>query len=266
MVGVSMNIDETALHGLNALLVRIATLTPKRIASETRHAAILLCNSLRARTRQAPKKIPKSEYSATPSAVPPRYMFYFGKNDKTRQGMRDKPLRRWTLTRKLGTPDAYAKHYFVYTSAHRNKRGKMVGMNAAEERRELLQQHGGIPRHGLAKKSWGWIAKEIYNAVGIEDLAYRPRKGEQRDPRRAVNGVFQRLKDGGIAVLHNKLDYILDALQPGALDESVRAATSNLYHSVEASLIEAEEKRAASTTRRGGGTPWWVAYAKGRIR
>lgn len=256
MVGVSMNIDETALHAIDALLVRIATLTPKRIASETRHAAILLCKSLRARTRQAPKKIPKSEYAATPSAVPPRYIHSNSEGHAL--------LRRWTLARKLGTPDAYAKHYFVYTSAHRNKRGKMVGKNEAAERRELLQQHGGIPRHGLAKKSWGWIAKQIYNAVGIEDLAYRPRKGERRDPRREVNGVFQRLKYGGIAVLHNKLDYILEALQPGALDESVRAATSNLYRSVEASLLEAENR--APTAGRGGGTPWWTAYAKAKGR
>ena len=60
------------------------------------------------------------------------------------------------------------------------------------------------------------------------------------------------------------LDYILDALQPGALDESVRAATSNLYRSVEASLLEAENR--APTASRGGGTPWWTAYAKAKGR
>lgn len=141
----------------------------------------------------------------------------------------------------------------------------MVGKHLAQERHELLQQHGGIPRHGLAKKSWGWIAKQIYNAVGIEDLAYKPRKGEVRDPRKAINGVFKRLTTGGEAVLQNKLDYIMEALQPGALNEAVVAATQNLSRSVEASLIEAEEKRAAAAPR-SGGTPWWEAYKKARMR
>lgn len=255
MVTITANIDETTLNALDALLMKIAKLTPRRIASETRHAAILLCNSLRARTRQAPKKIPKSEYAATPSVVPPRYVHSNSEGHAL--------LRRWTLSRKLGTPDAYAKHYFVYTSAHRNKRGKMVGKNEAAERRELLKQHGGIPRHGLAKKSWGWIAQQIYNAVGIEDLAYRPRKGELRDPRREVHGVFRKLQNGGEAVLENKLDYILDALEPGALDRAVAAAAKNLYYSNADALAAAENDPASIS---GGGAKWWKAYEKAKGR
>ncbi len=258
MVDVSASIDEAALADLAALLERIGTLTPKRLASETRHAAILLCRSLRARTRTAPKKIPKSEWAARTSWAPPRYAH---SNSKSRA-----LLRRWTLARKLHTPDAYAKHYFVYTKARRGKDGKMVGKNEAEELRELLRVHGGISRPGLARMSWGWIAQQIYNASGFGKLAYAPRRRERRDPRREASGVFKALRDGGEATLLNKLDYILDALRPGALDESVRAATNSLYRSVEASLEAAEEARAAAPVRRRGGMPWWQAYERAQGR
>lgn len=258
MIDISASIDEAALADLTALLERIGTLTPKHLASETRHAAILLCRSLRARTRTAPERIPKREWAARPSWAPPRYIHSNSKGHAL--------LRRWTLARKLHTPDAYAKHYFVYTKARRGKNGKMVGKNEAEELSELLQVHGGISRPGLARKSWGWIARQIYSASGFGNLAYVPRKRERRDPRREVSGVFKALRDGGVATLLNKLDYILDALKPGALDESVRAAANSLYRSVEASLEAAEEDRAAVPVLRRGGMPWWRAYerAKGR--
>lgn len=255
MVSVEAEIDETAFNGLQALLTRIATLTPKKVNSETRHAAVLICRSLRARTRQAPKRIKRGEYVAAPSELPPRYAHSHSEGKAL--------LRRWRLTRKLGTADENTHHYFVYTSAHR-KKGKMVGKNAAAEKRELIREHGGIPRAGLAKKSWGWIAKQIYKMVGLGDIAYRPRRGERRDPRRAVNGVYHAFKTSSVAVLENKLDYIMSALQPGALEESVAAATKNLERSVEAALVAAENRAAppaSSSTEK-----FWRAYAKAKGR
>ena len=215
MVGVSVQVDEVALKRLSDVLERVRREAPGRLATETRRAALYICQSLKARTRKAPKKIQKAEWRAEPSANPPRYAH-------------SNSARRWTLWRKLGTPAAYARDHFVYTKAHRAKNGRMVGKHAAEEVRELLQQHGGIRNAGLAKASWGWTAKRIYNAAdaGALMVAWRTKKW-RRDPRRAVAGVFKRFPDGGAAQILNRLDYILAACPP-----AVDAASKKLEHNV----------------------------------
>ena len=224
MVDVSVQIDEAAVSRLDDLLRKVATECPRRLATETRRAALYICQALKKRTKSAPKKIRPNEYAATPSAVPPRYIHSNNAGHPL--------LRRWTLARKLGTPDAYAKHYYVYTTAHRAKNGRMVGKNQAEEKRELLRLHGGIRRAGLAKKSWGWVAQEVYSGAGMGDLSWKRSKGERRDPRQYVNGVFTAMRDGAEAVLSNRLDYIFDALPPGELDNAIMAATKRLEHNI----------------------------------
>ncbi len=225
MVGVSVQVDEVALKRLSDVLERVRREAPGRLATETRRAALYICRSLKARTRKAPKKIPKAEWRAAPSANPPRYAH----SNSAGRAL----LRRWTLWRKLGTPAAYARDHFVYTKAHRAKNGRMVGKHAAEEVRELLKQHGGIPNAGLAKASWGWTAKRIYNAAdaGALMVAWRTKKW-RRDPRRAVAGVFKRFPDGGAAQILNRLDYILAACPPAAVGEAVLAAANRLEHNI----------------------------------
>lgn len=225
MVGVSVQVDEVALKRLSDVLERVRREAPGRLATETRRAALYICRSLKTHTRKAPKKIPKAEWRAEPSANPPRYAH----SNSAGRAL----LRRWTLWRKLGTPAAYARDHFVYTKAHRAKNGRMVGKHAAEEVRELLKQHGGIPNAGLAKASWGWTAKRIYNAAdaGALMVAWRTKKW-RRDPRRAVAGVFKRFPDGGAAQILNRLDYILGACPPAAVGEAVLAAANRLEHNI----------------------------------
>jgi hypothetical protein len=233
MVAVTCDIDTAAGAKLDELLRRIEREMPQRLATETRRAAIYTCESLRARTKVAPKRVRPSEWSASPSLKRPRYQFYFGKKDKEggRSGKRDKPLRRWSLTRKFGTPDAYTKHHYVYTNAHRAKNGKMVGKSAAAERRELIKMHGGIPRAGLAKLSWGWVMKQIYNGAAAATF-WKRTKGERRDPRQYVEGQFSKSSTGAFALIRNALDYIMDALKPGALAEAMDAASKRLEHNI----------------------------------
>ncbi len=253
MTEITASIDTVGMNNLQAILTRIALETPERLATETRHALILLCRSLKARTKKAPKKIRSKEYAAEISSVPPKYIHSNSAGHRL--------LRRWTLARKLGTPDAYARHYYVYTDRHR-RNGRMAGGSTAAEKRELLRQHGGIPRAGLAKKSWGWIAKKLYNSGEFSDLAYTPRRGEKRDPRREVDGKFVRTRQGAGGYLHNKLDYIADAMITGGVDEAIRAASSALYRSVWGALEDAEQRPASSA--RGGN--WWTAYARAQGR
>ena len=224
MVGVSATVEQAGLARLENLLRRVAKESPQRLATETRRAALYICKSLKARTKKAPKKIPPKERGAYPSVVPPKYIHSNSKGHPL--------LRRWTLVRKRGTPDVYAKHYYVYTKAHRGKNGRMIGKNNAAEKRELIEQHGGIRRHGLAKKSWGWVAKEIYAASSMGDLSWKRTKGERRDPRQYVKGEHKPTASGAFARIFNSLDYIRAAMKPGAEFKAVNAAAKSLEHNI----------------------------------
>lgn len=107
----------------------------------------------------------------------------------------------------------------------------MVGKSRAGEIRELLAQHGGIKRPGLAKLSWGWIAKRIYNASAMGDLSFK-RGRIRRDPRKAVSGRFERRVNGALAEIHNALDYISAACSPAAVSQAVTAAANRLEHNI----------------------------------
>ena len=233
MVSVTAEIDRAALDRLEGLLSSIAEKAPARLASETRRAAIYICQSLRKRTKSAPKRIRSREYAASISTVPPKYVHSNSSHHKL--------LRRWTLTRKVGTPDEYSKHYFVYTARHRVKGGKMAGGSQSAERRELVQQHGGIPRHGLAKKSWGWAMNQIHSGTAAGDLSWKRGKHDRRDPRQFVRGVFQKAAGGAFAELTNRLDYILAAVPPSAINEAISAATRRMEHN----LARIAERRGA---------------------
>ena len=233
MLEVSCSIDEAAMNRLKRLLDGIVEAAPQKLASETRRAAIYICQSLRARTKSAPKRIPRREYEATVSAVPPKYVHSNSAHRRL--------LRRWTLVRKIGTPDAYAKHYYVYTDRHRVKGGKMVGGSLASERRELLKEHGGIQHYGLAKKSWGWTMKQIYSGTAAGELSWKRGRRDRRDPRQFVRGVFQKAAGGAFAEITNRLDYILAAVPPSAVNEAMAAATRR----VEYNLARIAERRGA---------------------
>lgn len=222
MIDVSVDIDTAAVGRINNMLDRVAKESPKRLAAETRRAAIYICQSLRKNTKTAPKRARPNEMSAEVSPNPPRYIH-------ARNG---RLLRRWSLTRKLGTPAQYTRDHYVYTNARRGKNGLMVGKNAGAEKRELVRAHGGIPRAGLAKKSWGWIMKRISSGEAV-DAVWKRTKGERRDPRQFVRGLFRRTAGGAFAQIHNALDYIFAAVAPGAVDQSVEAAANRLEHNIQ---------------------------------
>ena len=224
MLDITAQIEAAALARVQKLLDDVTKKSPQRLATETRRAALYICKSLKARTRKAPDKIPPKERGAYRSVVWPGYIHSNSKGHPL--------LRRWTLVRKRGTPAVYAKHYYVYTKAQRSKNGRMIGKNNAEERREVIKNHGGISRHGLAKKSWGWVAKEIYAASSMGDLSWKRHKRERRDPRQYVKGEHKATASGAFARILNRLDYIRAALKPGALAEAINAATKSLEHNI----------------------------------
>ena len=224
MTAVKINIVEASFARLDALMQRIATEMPERLANELRRAGIYICKAFKTRTKIAPKKIPPSEYRAVLSPNKPKYI-------TAKDG---RLLHRWQLTKKLGTPAQNTHFHYVYTKAHRNKRGKMVGANKGAEKRELLQFHGNILRRGLARKSWGWAAQRIYGggASGMGDLSWKRRPRDRRDPRFWVRGIFSRHGTDASVHIVNKLDYILDALPPAALNEGITAAINKFEHNI----------------------------------
>ena len=226
MVEVTANIDQSSLDRLNALFDRIGREAPRRIGTQIKRAAIYICQSARRDTKVAPKNIRsrQAEYAAVPSPVPPRYIHSNSAGHPL--------LRRWQLTRKKGTSKEATHQYFVYTKAHRNKQGKMVGKNAAAEVRELLKQHGNIARFGLAKKSWGWLAHDIASTSSMGDLSWKRTRGEVRNPRDYVKGMFAQAQDGASADLKNRLDYILDACPESAISAAIVKAANRLEHNL----------------------------------
>jgi len=276
MLEANVEIDEAAIGQMTSLLRDVAYFMPERLAAETQRAAIYVCNSLRARTKVAPKRAPKGEWSATPSAVPPRY-----NHSNSAHG---KLLRRWTLARKLGTPAAYSKDFYVYTSArlrvtkrvaevtvgshkrrtpsgrttsvssHTRKvkiaQRRMVGKKPAQEIRELLKFHGGIQHRGLAKKSWGWAANKIYNnGAASGDLSWKHGKKDRRDPRRYVRGMFFKTGSGAEARIDNNLDYAYPSLPPGGLEDAIRAAAEKLRHNLRESVLSVFKRNGQSLPR-----------------
>ena len=202
------------------LFRRVAQLMPNQLARFTKVAGITLCGSLKARTRKAPKKIRSGEYSAAPADIPPKYITY-------RRGQKlATALHRWRLTRKKGTPGENTHLYFVYSRGPKRS-------DRAAERKELIQYHGTIFHAGLAKKSWGWAAKGIASSISA-DISYKKRKHDRRDPRDDVSGEYRSRRVGKDfsateITIENRLDYITEAMRPGAVDEAAQAALKSIY-------------------------------------
>lgn len=218
------DIDQAALARLDGILTRIQRETPGRLAAQTRRTAIYICQSLRTRTKQSPENIRPSEYKAE--------RVYDNSPYLTKPDGR--LLRRWKFTHLPGTANQKSWIRYPYTTRRRGAHGRMSGGSKPAEIREMQEKLGFRPitRRGLAKKSWGWLMKQIYNGASAGDIAWKRTKGERRDPRQFVKGLFIRTATGAGASIDNNLDYILDALPAGALAEALNAAVSRLDHNI----------------------------------
>ena len=111
-------------------------------------------------------------------------------------------------------------------------------MKLADERKEIIRHHDllKIRRAGLARLSWDWIYGQITSG-GVRSVSWRRMRGERRDPRNFVKGLFTRLAGKGAAVeIKNALDYIMDALPPGAVGEAMNAASKRLEHNINSEI------------------------------
>lgn len=235
MVEVAVDIDQAAVQRIDRALHTIQELAPERIGGSVRRAGIYVLNSLKARTIKAPAVRRKSEYTLNP--IKGAYI--------TRRGL---VLHQWEFVRLPGTPAETRKVYAAFASRQRVKtaRGwRWSGINKAAERQEVINYNDllRIRRAGLAKLSWGWIASQILgstNSVG----SWQRMRGERRDPRNFVKGLFTRIANvGAKAEIKNSLDYIFDALPPGAIGEALNAASKRLEYNINEEMKKLYESR-----------------------
>lgn len=245
MVNISAEIDEATVREITSFLDGIASKTPQHLAKATKVTGLEICKNLKARTKKSPKRIRPSEYIANTHLSPLTTYITYRRGKKL-----DVPLHRWRLTRKKGTPAESTHFYFVYSHTKESWRRRMGMRNGnyqgivtrkivpdlAAEKKELLQYHGGIQHAGLAKQSWGWAAKGIFNGT-TEDVSYKRRKHDRRDPRKNVSGESKTWvtgKNSGTTEvsIENKIDYICDAMYPGAVDDAAKAALRSMLYKV----------------------------------
>lgn len=252
MVNISAEIDESTVRRLSDFLEGVARDAPAQLAKVTKMTGLAVCASLKAGTKKSPKRIRPSEYIANTHLSPLTTYITYRRGKKL-----DVPLHRWRLTRKKETPAESTHFYFVYTHKPKEVFRRRMGMrngnyqgivtrkivpDLAAEKKELLKYHGGIQHAGLAKQSWGWAAKGIYNGTS-EDVSYKMRKHDRRDPRKDVSGESKTWvtgKNSGTTevVISNKLDYIQDAMKPGAVDSAMNKGISSMEAKIKNGLLE----------------------------
>ena len=200
-VDISASVSEHRLRVFKEFVRRFQDEVGMSQAVAVRRCAVALIKSLRARTDKAKKMRPQSAFSKYtgpgPHYITPKSGLYKGV-----------PLHRWNMR-------GYKKdrpHTFIY---------------AAESKRDAWQRHGKIKRHGLAKASWGWFMKSLFNRADPDNagrLRIDGRMVETSGIREVLTGSNPRVE----LKIINKLDYITDALPVAELDSAVSAANDSL--------------------------------------
>lgn len=236
-------VTEVAQEDVEALMKAIGELrahlgTSTRVAM--RRATIDLIKSLRARsggTRVSKKQVALGDIEK--SEQKPKYIT---KPDGTM-------LRRFDVQRWSNGKSYKAKAYIPVMQRARGKSGKMV-MDVSRMRREARARVGQIRNWGLARKSWGWFMKTLFNrsSSGGDNPA------AQIDSRMVAGGITERrkpLSDGTISLatpiyicieIVNKLEYIRKAIWPGAVPRAVEKAKNSILAKIRKGILEGKGK------------------------
>ena len=206
-------------------LARYQRETQRDMRGALRSVTIDLCRSLRARTRRAPKVVPREDVRWGESA--PRYV-----TGKDMQVFRRVVVTRWQHGKKV-----QKVHWQPVQLKRRSRKNGTVSISEATPAmlREARAHYGKVRQWGLAKKSWGWFMHSLFGkSVQDENPAAKV------DGRMVDGGITEKrepLPDGTIDLqapircevdLVNRLDYIRPALLPGALAQAVQAATNSI--------------------------------------
>jgi hypothetical protein len=179
-----------------------------------RRCTVALIKSLRARTKTAKKRRPMKAFAKYTGNGP----HYITPKSGLFKGV---PLHRWTM-------EGYKRHQphtFIY---------------AAEDRRDAWQRHGKIKRYGLAKRSWGWFMKALFNRTEGGDNG-----GRLKIDGRMVEGGLREIVTGSNPRVEvrivNKMDYISEALSDADLSAAVSAANDSLLWQLNKAIERAKK-------------------------
>ena len=224
-------VSERGIADFVKALARYQKETQRDMRGALRSATIDLVKSLRARTRKAPKIVPREDVRWGESD--PRYI--------TREG---KEFRRVVITRWFGGKRTQQVHWQEVKKRSRVRRGQTVQSEATPAMlREARQRFGGIRQWGLAKKSWGWFMHALFQKSVQDENPKAKIDGRMVDG--GIKEYREPLPDGSIDLqapirceitVLNRVEYIRKALQPGALANAVQAATNSINKKIDGGL------------------------------
>lgn len=188
--------------------------TGRRQAECVRRGTVELLRSLRKRTAQSAKSVPKKDVRKY-AGDGPHYI--------TPKGKRQKSQHRFMVVRRAPSPDSFGYAY--------------PANSEAAARRE----HGKISKWGLAKKSWGHAMAVLFNradAKGGNPKATLKSGLVEGGMKEIVTGDNPRVEVNIV----NKLNYITEATPAHVVDEAIRAATEQMRQSTERAVQEAQKR------------------------
>lgn len=154
-------------------------------------------------------------------------------------------FRRWTVVRYTKGEKRLVEEF---VPSYQKTRGTKARPDVVAQRKSAIENYGQIRRWGLARKSWGWFMKALFNKSAGQS-GENP-KAEVNS--RMVDGAMTERRsaspDGSISLdapvevtidIVNKLSYINEALFPGALKRALEAASRSINEKVRSGIGEA---------------------------
>lgn len=225
-------VSERGIADFVKALSRYQAETQRDMRGALRSATIDLVKSLRARTRKAPKIVPREDVR-------------FGESDpKYITGKDGRQFRRVVVSRWFGGKKKQSVHWqLVQTKYRARKTARGVSESWTESKatmlREARQRFGGIRQWGLAKKSWGWFMKSLFGKSMQDENPKALIKPSMVDG--GIQEFRETLPDGTVDPsapircdidIVNRLGYIKKAMPPGVLAVAVQKATNSINHKI----------------------------------
>lgn len=225
-------VSERGIADFNKALSRYQAKTQRDMRGALRSATIDLVKSLRARTRKAPKIVPREDVRWGESD--PKYI----------TGKDGRQFRRVVVSRWFGGKKKQSVHWqLVQTKYRARKTARGVSESWTESKatmlREARRRFGGIRQWGLAKKSWGWFMKSLFGKSMQDENPKALIKPSMVDG--GIQEFRETLPDGTVDPsapircdidIVNRLGYIKKAMPPGVLAVAVQKATNSINHKI----------------------------------
>ena len=228
MVAFEAEVSQASIDGLKKALDDYQAKMGRGTRDALRSVTIDVVKSLRKNTRSAPKQVLRGDVRL--GTADPKYL--------TRKGGGGR-LRRVSILRWFNGMKVPKSHWQqVGTQKVRRRSGEVVEreMTKAALLREARKNYGGVRNWGLAKQSWGWFMKALFNQ-SLQD----------RNPKAKIDGRMvdkaMEERDGKLSItIVNRLDYIRKAMFPGAVEVAVRSALRSIQWKIQ-NLCETTRRR-----------------------